>query len=110
VGVGLGCVLDGYAVGVEWVSVKCGCGVGPWRDRAAQRSTNGRRQALALAADHQSSSLPVRGHGKVGGGQAELRERPGGRGDDGRVGWSREQALRALYGSTEGPLHRAAVT
>jgi len=109
VGVGLGRVLDGNAVGVGWVSVKCGCGVGPWRAAAAQRPTNGRRQALVPAADHQSSSLPVRGHGTVGGGQAEVSERPGGRGDDGRVGWSRAQALRALRGSAEGPLHHAAV-
>jgi len=109
VGVGLGCVLDGYVVGVGWVSVKCECGLGPWRDRAAQRTTNGRRQALVPAADHQSSLLPVRGHGKVVRGQAEVRERPGGCGDDGWVGWSRARASRALCGSAEGRLSGAAV-
>ena len=63
---GLGRVLDGNAVGVGSVSVKCGCGVGPWRAAAAQRLTNGRRQALVPAADHQSSLLPEKGHGTVG--------------------------------------------
>jgi len=84
--------------------------VGLWRDRAAQRSTNGRQQALAPAADPRLSLLPATWDGKVCGGQAKVRGRPGGRGSDGGVGWCRAQALRALSGSTSGRLHGAAVS
>ena len=52
-------------MGFDRGMVRCGSGVGPWRHRAAQRSTIGRQQAQSPAADHLIVPIPVHGKGSV---------------------------------------------